>query len=207
MFAGHCSISVIGGVRPLFLCNKTARKRVISQRPSAAATQRHFSTARNDTAMRILPAFASFMLFAMPALADDFPFAGSWKITGTVHAPWEDPDNPIVSGNAEHYIGRTVTISKDSIQGADLMGCGQTEITVEPLPRVAIFEGGLATNPKDPAGPSDEVKARRLATELGFKAEPVPTLYQGCSELSLHYRDQDTLMFGLDNRIFTMKRQ
>jgi hypothetical protein len=158
--------------------------------------------------MRIVSALALVALSILPATAaDDFPFAGTWKITGAVHAPWENPDDPMITDDAEHYTGKTVTITRYSITGPSLMGCGKTEMNVEALPRVAIFEGGLATNPKDPAGPSDEVKAKRVAIELGFATETVPTLFQGCSELSLHFRDKDTLMFGLNNRIFTMKKQ
>lgn len=93
------------------------------------------------------------------------------------------------------------------MNGPELLGCGQTETTVETLPFAGLFEGGLAGDPKDPAAAYDEDKARKLALDLGFTAEPVPTLYQGCSEIGLHLRDATTLLFGLDNRIFTMKRQ
>ena len=157
--------------------------------------------------MRILPALALMLLSALPAAADDFPFAGTWKITGAVHAPWEDPDNPIVSDDAEKYLDKTVAISKGTITGPDLMGCGKTEMNIEALPFAGLFEGGLAADPKDPGGKYDEAKAKKIALELGFTAEPVPTLFQGCSELSLHLRDANTLMFGLNNRIFTMQRQ
>jgi len=154
--------------------------------------------------------FAAFALFAIPATfvhADDFPFAGSWKITGAVHAPWEDPAHPMITDDEQRYDGKVVTISKDSIKGPDLLGCGKTEITVETLPFAGLFEGGLAADPKDPGGDSyDEDKAKKLALQLGFTAEPVPTLYQGCSEVSLHLGDASTLMFGLNNRIFTMKK-
>lgn len=153
--------------------------------------------------------FAAFALFVIPATfahADDFPFAGTWKITGAVHAPWEDPAHPMITDDEERYDGKLVTISRDSIKGPELLGCGKTEITVETLPFAGLFEGGLAEDPKDPSGDYDEDKARKLALQLGFTAEPVPTLYQGCSEVSLHLRDADTLLFGLNNRIFTMKK-
>lgn len=140
------------------------------------------------------------------AHAEDFPFAGTWKITGTVHAPWEDPGHPMVTDDEQRYGGQLVTISRASISGPDLMGCGKTNITVETLPFAGLFEGGLASDPKDPAA-YDEDKAKQAAMALGFTAEPVPTLFQGCSEVSLHLRDAETLMFGLNNRIFTMKKQ
>jgi hypothetical protein len=142
-----------------------------------------------------------------PAHADDFPFAGTWKITGAAVAPWEDPDNPMITDDGERYGGKLVTIAPGRMKGPDLLGCGRTETSVEKLPFAGLFEGGLAADPKNPAAPSDEGKAKKLALELGFASEPVPTLFQGCSEISLHLRDADTLLFGLNNRIFTMKRQ
>jgi hypothetical protein len=157
--------------------------------------------------MRAVPALALLLLSALPAAADDFPFAGSWKITGAVHAPWEDPDDPMITDDAERYSGKIVTITADSLKGPDLLGCGKTEITVETLPFASLFEGGLGADPKNPGGDYDENKAKKLALALGFTSEPVPTLFQGCSELSLHLRDARTLMFGLNDRIFTMEKQ
>jgi len=153
-----------------------------------------------------LAALALLAASAALAHADDFPFAGKWKITGAVHAPWEDPAHPMVTDDEQRYDGKAVTITRNSIKGPDLLGCGKTEITVETLPYASLFEGGLADDPKDPAGAYDEEKAKKLAAELGFTSEPVPTLYQGCSEISLHLRDANTLLFGLNDRIFTMKR-
>ena len=56
-------------------------------------------------------------------------------------------------------------------------------------------------------GKYDDTKAKRIALELGFTAEPVPTLFQGCSEIALHKRDDKTLLFGLNNRIFKLEKQ
>jgi hypothetical protein len=155
---------------------------------------------------RHLAALAVFLLPPALATADDFPFAGRWQITGAVVAPWEDPAHPMVTDDEQRYDGKVVTIAKDSISGPDLLGCGKTQTTVETLPFDSLFEGGLGTNPKDPSGAYDEDKAKKLALGLGFTAEPVPTLFQGCSELSLHLLDSRTLLFGLNNRIFTMKK-
>jgi len=157
--------------------------------------------------IRSLATLAFVLMSSAYACADDFPFAGKWEITGAVHAPWEDPAHPMITDDEQRYDGKMVTIARDSIAGPDLLGCGKTQITVETLPFAGLFEGGLAADPKDPGGAYDEAKAKTLALELGFTAEPVPTLFQGCSEISLHLRDASTLMFGLNNRIFTMKKQ
>jgi hypothetical protein len=153
-------------------------------------------------------AFSALILGAgVPAYAADFPFEGSWKITKATVAPWEDPAHPIVSDDAEHYVGKVVEIAPNALKGPDLLGCGETDIKIDALPYAGLFEGGLAADPKDPGGKYDVAKAKKLALELGFTAEPVPTLFQGCSEISLHKRDDRTLLFGMSNRIFTLEKQ
>lgn len=144
----------------------------------------------------------------VPAYAADFPFEGRWKITKAAVAPWEDPANPMVTDDAERYTGKVVEITPDTIEGPDLLGCGKTEITIEPLPYNGLFEGGLGADPKDMSGGKyDDARAKKLALELGFTIEPVPTLFQGCSEIALHKRDDKTLLFGMDNLIFTLEKQ
>lgn len=154
-----------------------------------------------------LPILAALSLAAAPALAAEADFYGSWKIIGAAKAPWEDPANPMISDDAELYVGKVVEIAEGSMKGPDLMGCGATELSVDNFPYGGLFEGGLGVRPGDPAAPYDEAKAKRLAEGLGFKAEPVESLMHGCSELILHRLDDKTLVFGLNNRIFTMKKQ
>jgi hypothetical protein len=144
----------------------------------------------------------------LPAHATDFPFEGRWKITGATVAPWEDPDKPMVTDDEARYTGKVIEITRDTLKGPDLLGCGKTEITIEALPYNSLFEGGLGADPKDMSGGKyDDARATRIALELGFTAEPVPTLFQGCSEIALHKRDDKTLLFGLDNRIFKLEKQ
>lgn len=146
-------------------------------------------------------------LAAFPVQADEAGFYGKWQITGAVKAPWEDPDHAMINDGAELYTGKMVEISKGHMKGPDLLGCGKTILTVETLPYAGLFEGGLAANPKNAADPYDLDKARRLAGELGFDAEPVESLFHGCSEIILHKVNADTLLFGLNNRIFKLEKR
>lgn len=144
---------------------------------------------------------------AFPALADETAFFGKWKISGATKAPWEDPAHPIIDDDAELYIGKVLEISKGKMTGPDMLGCGATTLNVDALPYAGLFEGGLGVDPKDPGGKYDEAKAKRLAEGLGYTSEPVETLFQGCSEISLHRMSDETLQFGLNNRIFTVEKQ
>lgn len=150
--------------------------------------------------------FAAALSAAFPTLADEADFYGKWTITGAVTAPWEDPAHPMVTDDVERYSGQVVNIEKGNISGPDLLGCGKTEYSVEALPYAGLFEGGLGADPKNPGGKYDEAKAKRLAEGLGYTAEPVETLFQGCSEISLHRMNDKTLQFGLNNRIFTAEK-
>lgn len=142
-----------------------------------------------------------------PALADEASFYGKWKISRAVTAPWEDPAHPLVTDDVERYGGQIVDIARGRMTGPDLLGCGATELSVKALPYAGLFEGRLAADPKDAAAPYDEAKAKRLAEGLGFKAEPVESLFHGCSEIILHRLNGTTLVFGLNNRIFTLEKQ
>ena len=64
-----------------------------------------------------------------------------------------------------------------------------------------------APGPGNPAAAYDEARARRLAERLGYRAEPVESLSQGCSEIILHRMNGTMLQFALDNRIFSLERQ
>lgn len=150
---------------------------------------------------------AALSLTAAPALADEAAFYGKWKISGAVTAPWEDPDRPMVTDDEQRYGGLIVDIEKGKLTGPDLLGCGKTELSVETLPYAGLFEGGLGADPKDPGGKYDEAKAKKLAEGLGYTKEPVETLFQGCSEISLHMMNAKTLQLGLNNRIFTLEKQ
>lgn len=157
---------------------------------------------------RFLATLIAATLVALPAIAQagDNRFVGKWIVTGAVHAPWEDPDNPMLDAGEADFIGKAVEIGEDTMTGPAMLGCGKTDMKVDEFPYAGLFEGGLTTDPKDPAK-VDEAKATGLATGLGFTAEPVPTLSTGCSEMLLHLRDANTILFGLNNRIFTMQRQ
>lgn len=157
--------------------------------------------------LKRLTILAALSAAAFPAFAGEADFYGKWTIASSVKAPWEDPANPMTTDDQERYMGRVVAISKGKMAGPDLMGCGATELVVESFPYAGLFEGGLGVEPGNPAAEADEAKAKQLAEGLGFKAEPVESLIQGCSELILHRLDGNTLLFGLNNRIFTMARQ
>jgi hypothetical protein len=153
-----------------------------------------------------LPALAV-ILSASPALAGKEEFLGQWIVTEALVAPWQDPANPASNAVEAAYVGKTITIGESTIEGPERLGCGKTEFIAASIPFAGMFEGGLASDPAEPGGAPSLERAQANAAALGYKSEPVSSLATGCSEVLLYLRDQDTIEFGLDNRIFVMKRK
>jgi hypothetical protein len=65
-----------------------------------------------------------------------------------------------------------------------------------------LFQGSLA-EPDRAGKPRD---AATLARGLGMTSATVATLEVGCSEVEFHALAPDVLVFGLDNRVYTVRR-
>lgn len=134
-------------------------------------------------------------------------FDGSYTVTGAVDGPWYGGKVPDDFGNPGDYIGKVVTIANGRIDGPGLLACAEAGATVDDMPFAGMFEGGLSTIPGDATAAADESLAKPAATRLGYAAEPVATLFSACNEIQLHRRDDRSLQFALDNRIYTLERK
>ncbi|HLY54890.1 MAG TPA: hypothetical protein VKS60_05000 [Stellaceae bacterium] len=127
-------------------------------------------------------------------------FTGTWTVTKTEPAPWVAKDP-----NAEPTIepalrNARIGIQPDRLDAPLFIGCRKPRYTVLTVPPEGVFEGGLY----DPDhGLTD---AKGLAAKLGFTADQIPTLEASCSELRFHLADNDTMLFALNNVIYTLKR-
>jgi len=153
------------------------------------------------------------LLMAGPSLAhaaDDPWYLGTWTITSAIHAPWEDPANPIIDADEATYLQNDVTFAADSLTGPGEFSCrngDQLNYVTDTYGFDGLFEGGLGIDPKDPTVPSDLAKATEAAHKLGFTATDVATLATGCSEVLLHQVTPDRMAFGLNDRVFYMDRK
>ena len=128
--------------------------------------------------------------------------AGRWVITKAAIAPWSDPQQAGGPQEERRLVGKSVTFSARSISGPSPLGCKHPVYTVRDDPPDMLFEGGLG-------GPDRAGKPRNavaLARALGMTTNTVRTVEIGCSEISLHRFAPDTLVFGLNNRIYSMRR-
>ncbi|MEO6341170.1 MAG: hypothetical protein ABIO39_14100 [Caulobacteraceae bacterium] len=137
-----------------------------------------------------------------PAQAQPADFAGRWVIAKAAMAPWAD--GVVVGGPEEEkrLLGKTVTLGPRAVTAPQPVGCKPPVYTVRDDPPDMLFEGGLAE--PDKAGKPRNAVA--LARALGMSTRTVRTLEIGCSEISFHRFAPDTLVFGLDNRVYTLHR-
>lgn len=129
-------------------------------------------------------------------------FAGRWVISGAVIAPWAVPGRLNDRTEERRLIGRSVVFAPRAVTGPEPLGCRGPVYKVRADPPDMIFEGELA-EPDDAGRPRD---APVLARALGMRTPTVPTLETGCSEISFHRFEPDTLVFGLNDRVYRLTR-
>ncbi len=140
------------------------------------------------------------MLCCMNAPAQE-TFAGTWHVVKAEPAPWVaagSKPQPVAEAAFTHAVFEFRT---DRVVGPSWTACRKPKYDLTPLPFDSLFEGGLY----DPEHGLTDAKA--AAQRLGFQREPVPSMTTGCSELLFHQVDNDTALFGLNNMIYTMKRE
>lgn len=127
---------------------------------------------------------------AEPALAAD-ALTGSWRFTHAAAAPWGAP----LAGGAT-LAGQTLILAPKRMQGPAPLDCGPARLEASAYPAEGLFQGNL------PA------PAKKQAQALGLGRFPVSGLRVTCGAgiFEFHRADADTLLLGLDNRVWTLSR-
>lgn len=138
----------------------------------------------------IVIAAASSSAFAKEA---DNPLLGSWRLTRAVVAPWSDAESaPIDSA----WIGETAKFSAHAVKAPGPLACAGAAYEMTSFPPEGLFQGGL---------PEPAAKA---AAGLGLVASPVAGVSLTCDTglFEFHSADDDTMLFALDNVVWTMSK-
>jgi hypothetical protein len=136
---------------------------------------------------------------ASTTLAQGPGVLGSWTIAKAALAPWADPKQAGGPEEEKRLVGQTVTFAAHSVRGPSPLGCGHAVYATHNDTADLLFEGGLS---EDANGkPLDAVA---LARGIGMTTRTVRTIETGCSEVAYHMLAPDTLVFGLNNRIYTL---
>jgi hypothetical protein len=139
------------------------------------------------------------------AFAAEPLYLGTWKIVSATVAPWQD-GRPYESDLAEmkSLVDKTVVIQTAAIIGPRPVACKGPKYKVKDYPADMLFQGAfgemhLRDKSADPA---------KIAAKLGFRGSSWKTLETGCgNELDYHFLDPATAAFGLNNYVYTLKKQ
>jgi len=138
---------------------------------------------------------------ATPALAQE-RFAGDWVVASAVPAPWaSSPKDPTDEAEAKRFLGKRLVISGSVLRAPEPLGCTKPKFDFRDAAADTLFEGSLNADGADK--PTDPVAAAR---GLGLTQKTVRAMTASCSEVEFLLADPDTMLFGLNNRIFTAKR-
>ncbi len=147
---------------------------------------------------------ACLLVIGSLAVAADPFYIGTWKIDSAVVAPWADPLHKDDASEMKSLVGKTVIFKPAEIAGPRQLACKGPKYKVKDYPADMLFQGAF-----------DEMRRRdksvdpaKLAAKLGFKGSSWKTLETGCAtELDFHFIDQSTTAFGLNNYVYTLKKQ
>ena len=148
-----------------------------------------------------LAALALCAIAASPAAAQE-RFAGRWVIASAVAAPWaSNPSDPTDEAEARRLVGKPIAIGAGWFRAPEPLGCAKPTYVIGNTTAEMLFEGSLNA---DGAGKvADPVAAARA---LGATQRTMRAMTASCSEVEFVLVDPDTMLFGLDNRVFTVKR-
>jgi hypothetical protein len=151
------------------------------------------------------PWFAAFLAAtclttASAAIAHETGLRGRWIIAKAQTAPWADPLQTGGPEEERRLVGRTVTFGPHSVTGPEPLGCRNATFAAHDDTADLLFEGSLA-EPGPTGKPRDAVA---LARALGMTTRTVRTVETSCSEVAYHRFSPTTLVFGLNNRIYTL---
>ena len=101
-------------------------------------------------------------------------------------------------------MGKIVVVKTNEITGPRALACKGPHYKVEDYPADMLFQGAFGEmREKDKS--VDPVK---VAAKLGFRGTSWKTLETGCgNELELHFVDPATAEFGLNDFVYTLKKQ
>lgn len=130
-------------------------------------------------------------------------YLGNWKFTAAVIAPWASPAARKPNRTErDSLLGKTLSIQPGEIAGPRVFACQRPRYRLREYPAADLFEGAFGEmRERDPA-----IDPGTLAARLGFKGKSFTTLETGC-EFDWHFVDQTTVKVGLNDWVYTLKKQ
>jgi hypothetical protein len=136
-----------------------------------------------------------------PARAADPLTLGNRKISGAVAAPWADPNQKPDPAEPSRLLGKTVVFRSREIAGPPPFGCKAPHYK-ESYSADMLFQGAF----EEMRSKDKSVDPNKLAASLGFAGSSIRTLETGC-EIDFHFVDAATAEVGLEDYVYTLKKQ
>jgi hypothetical protein len=155
----------------------------------------------SSQAMLRVPAL---LLAALTLFAGDSFYLGTWKIDSAVLAPWADAAHKDDAAEMKSLVGKIIVLKAGEIVGPRQVACKGPHYQVKEYPADMLFQGAFG----EMQSRDKSVDPAKLAAKLGFKGSAWKTLETGCgNELDFHFIDPATTTFGLNNYVYTLKKQ
>jgi hypothetical protein len=141
---------------------------------------------------------------AAAALAADPFYLGTWKIDSAAVAPWADTARKPDTEEMKSLVGKSITIKAMGIDGPPALACKGPRYVVKNYPADMLFQGAFGEMHRR----DKSVNPSKIAAALGFRGSSWKTLETGCgNELDYHFLDATTFAFGLNDYVYTVKKQ
>jgi hypothetical protein len=155
------------------------------------------------TTIRIAAALLFASLLYLPARAElpgQFSPNGRWEVTQAAIAPWVGDKVALVrESEVRKLLKQRITFSaRAAASQYPALNCSEATYETTRLPAAGLFQGALP----DP-------HQATFAKAIGFPSGEISGFDMACpnARFSFHFRDRDTLLFALDNVIYTLKRR
>ena len=156
--------------------------------------------------MRRLAAFAGLAVLAGAAVlawTSEAFYLGNWRIASAVVAPWTNEKAPPDPAESKSLVGKPLVFKPGAIDGPGILACKGPRYKVVVVPAEGLFQGAFEEM-RMRGGSVDPLK---LAAKVGFQGKSWKSLQTGCSnELDFHFVDAATAEFGLNDYIYTIKK-
>ena len=136
------------------------------------------------------------------ATAADPLYLGNWKISGAVAAPWADPKQKPDSAEPARLLGKIIVFRPREIAGLPPFACKAPHYKQSDFAADMIFQGAFAEMQSN----DKSADPNKLAASLGFTAKSIKTLQTGC-DIDFHFVDTATAEIGLNDAVYTLKKQ
>jgi hypothetical protein len=154
-----------------------------------------------------LPRFViAWLMSASFCFAADAFYVGTWKIVSAAPAPWVDSSErkPDLE-ESKTLTGAIVKIEAKRIVGPRQVACADPKYKLKTYPVDMLFQGSFGEMKQR----DRSVDMAKAAASAGFRSGTTwKTLETGCeTEVDFHFIDQTTAAFGLNNVVYTLKKQ